>query len=232
MSDERLGREGEKPVPIVLQEPPKPEVVKFIRENGVPIAGALSLILLWCLVNHYSATTVDWSRTKDLTDGFRNVTQGLAFIAGGIWAYFKFVKGRTFKESLVPAISGKFTSIDSVNYLIVTIQIKNVGSSIIEIDHRSALIILEYIASPSTELHKVDDKRVGAFDVFNRADNYIEPNEIIEAQRLIAMPVPLKFAYGLEVQVASMKGFTWRANYIVDKSTLDDKIPQEFYGFW
>ncbi len=215
------------------QQPPKPELVKFLRENGVPIAGILSLVLLWCLVNHYSVTTVDWSRTKDVTDGFRNVTQGLAFIAGGIWAYFKFVKGRMFKESLIPAVSGKFTSIDRVNYLVVTIQVKNVGLSKIEIDHRSALIILEYTSSPSTELHTVDDNnRVGAFDVFNKADNFIEPNEIIEAQRLIAMPVPLNFAYRLEVEVASMRGYTWRANYIVDKGSLDGKVARGFPLFW
>jgi hypothetical protein len=228
MSYEQPGKEIEKPA----QEPPNPEVVKFIRKHGVPIAGALSILLLWCLVNHYSSVTIDWSRTKDVTDGFRNVTQGLAFIAGGFWAYFKFVKGRTFKESLIPGVTGKFTSINNVNYLLVTIQIKNVGASKIEIDHRSALIILEYTTSPSTELHSVDDKRAGAFDVFNKSEKYIEPNEIIEAQRLIAMPTPLKIAYRLEVEVASKKGYTWRANYIVDKGTLNDKIPSAFVALW
>ena len=224
MSDEKPGNEIAKPVPANPPEPPTPEVGKLIKEHAVPITGVLLIILLWCLVNHYSWVTIDWGRTKDLTDAFRNITQGLAFIGGGIWAYFKFWKGRMFKESLIPGVTGKFTSIENVNYLVVTIQIKNVGTSIIEIDHRSALIILEYTTSPSTELHAVPDKRVGVFDVFNEAEKYIEPNEIIEGQRLIAMSTPLKIAYRLEVEVASMQGYTWRANTIVDKSSLSDKI--------
>jgi len=61
-------------------------------------------------------------------------------------------------------------------------------------------------------------------------DRYIEPNEIIEGHRFIAIPNPLKLAYRLEVEVASIAGFTWRASHIVDKSSLSGSIGKELVG--
>jgi hypothetical protein len=63
--------------------------------------------LLFCLVAHYSSTTVDWTSTKNFTDAFANVTQSVALIGGGVWAYFKFAKGRTFQDRLIPDTFGE-----------------------------------------------------------------------------------------------------------------------------
>lgn len=218
-------------VPGPQAQEPNPEGVKWFKENSLPIAGIILIALMLCLIGHYSSVTLDWTRTKDFTDAFRNVTQGLAFIGGGIWAYFKFVKGRTFKESLVPLTSGKFTSIDDVTYLIVTTQVKNVGLSKIEFDRNgSALILFEYNASSESEIHTVSDQRLTAFEVFTKDDRYIEPNEIIEGQRLIAMPKALKLAYRLEIEIASTAGYTWRANNIVERSSFEGKLAAELTG--
>jgi hypothetical protein len=216
-----------KPSPLTpdMEKAPNREAVKWFKENSIPFAVILLLVFLLCLVGHYSSVTLDWARTKDFTDAFRNVTQGLAFIAGGVWAYFKFVKGRTFKESLVPLISGKLTSIDGFAYLIVTTQVKNVGLSKIEFDGEgSAVILFGYESSSEPEIHTVSDKRLTAFEVFTKNDRYIEPNEIIEGQRLVAMPTALKLAYRLEIEIASTAGYTWRANNIVDMRSFNEKL--------
>ena len=106
---------------------PEPNFINWLRENCVPIVGAVSAALVLCLVAHYGSTTVDWARTKDFAQVFATVTQTLALIAGGVWAYFKFAKGRTFRDRLSPTLSGKLVSIDGSVFLIVTVQIKNVG---------------------------------------------------------------------------------------------------------
>src|SRR6185295_3071604 len=108
---------------------PDPNLIIWLRENCVSIVGAVSGALLLCLVAHYSPITIDWTRTKDFTDAFANLTQSLALIAGGVWAYFKFAKGRTFQDRLIPTVTGKVLSIDGSVFLIVTVQIKNVGLS-------------------------------------------------------------------------------------------------------
>ena len=119
------------PVTNTPPSPPQPTVagLKYVREHSFPFLVLSLVALLVCLTAHYSSINVNWATTKDFTDAFRNVTQGLAFIAGGIWAYFKFVKGRTFQESLTPVVLGKFVSVREEVFLIVTVQIKNAGLS-------------------------------------------------------------------------------------------------------
>lgn len=236
-SDKQSSATGLIPSPASLEavnpahEEPDPEAVKWFRDHSVPIAGVILILLLLCLVGHYSSITIDWTRTKDFTDAFRNVTQGLAFIGGGIWAYFKFVKGRTFQESLTPIVTGKFASMDGAVFLVVSTQIKNVGLSKIEFNRTaSALIVFEYIPAVYGEIHTVADKRLTSFDVFGEKDRYIEPNEIIEGQRLISIPGPLRLAYRLELEILSLSGFTWRATTIVDKSTLTDNTVGQLLG--
>jgi hypothetical protein len=202
---------------------PEPDFIKWLQEHSVPITGVVLIVLLLCLIGHYSSTTVDWTKTKDLTDVFRNVTQGLAFIAGGVWAYFKFVKERTFEERLAPFVDGRLAVIDGKVFLVITTQIKNVGLSQITFDKRvSALKVFEYAPTEDSEVVIVADKRLTSFPAFAEKDRCLEPNETIQTQQLIAIPGSLKLAYRLELEVISLRGCIWRANTVVDKSILSD----------
>jgi hypothetical protein len=213
----------EEPTESSLEDEPTPKPVEWIRQYSVPIIGLLLILLIGCLIAHYASITIHWATTKDFTGAIQDVVQILAFIAAGWWAYFKFVKGRTFQESLTPAVSGRFVSLDGVTYLVVSIQIKNVGSSKIDFNRDgSALILFEYIPTSGQEIHTVADKRLTSFDVFKPNERYIEPNEIVEIQRFIAIPGQLKAAYRLEVEILSKSGFTWSATTIVDKASLRD----------
>ena len=210
--------------PSSLPEKPPSET----RTRMVVIAVVSTAAFIICIVGHFSSLIPNFSRTKEVIEAAKNVFEMGAIVGGGAWAYFKFIKGRTFKESLVPAVAGKFSYIDDVLYLIVTTQIKNVGLSKIEFDRNgSALIVFEYNSSSATEIHTVAENRLTAFDVLDENDRYIEPSEIIEDQRFIAVPGPLKIAYRLEVQIASTAGYTWRTASIVDKSSLSDRITKE-----
>jgi len=217
----------EKPKDSSLESGPTPKPLQWIRENSLPLIAVLILLLIVCLVAHYSSIKIDWATTKDFTGAIQDIVQILAFIAGGYWAYFKFIKGRTFQESLTPAVSGRFVPLDGVIYLVVSVQIKNVGSSKIDFNRdASALILFEYIPTSGQEIHTVADKRLTSFDVFKPNDRYIEPNEIVEIQRFIAIPGQLKAAYRLEVEILSKSGFTWSATTIVDKASLRDNTTE------
>lgn len=159
-------------------------------------------------------------------------TQGLAFIAGGIWAYFKFRKGRTFQESLAPAVSGKFAFIDGTTYLIVTTQVQNVGLSKIEFSQVGcALIVFEYTPGTGSKMHSVTNRRLTSFEVFDENNPRIEPNEIIAQQMLIAIPGSIQIAYRLKLQIRSLAGYRWFATTIVDKSTFSDNATvEQFLG--
>ena len=204
---------------------PIPRPLHWIKENSLPIVVVLLIGIVLCLVAHYSSIKIDWATTHEATGSIVDVFQVLALIAGGWWAYFKFIKGRTFKESLPPAVAGRFVSLDGVVHLIASIQVKNVGSSKIDFDREtSALILYEYTPSSNDEIHLVADKRLTSFAVFNEKDRYIEPNEVIQVQRFISIPGPLKLAHRLEVEILSKHGYIWTAASIVDRSSLRDNV--------
>lgn len=210
---------------------PKPDFINWFEKNSIPLAGFILGALILCLIGHYSSITVDWTKTKDFTDAFRNVTQGLAFIAGGFWAYFKFVKGRTFQESLSPVVTGRFASIDGGVFLVVTTQIKNVGLSQITFNQKgSVLIVFEYAPGGGSQIITVADRRLTSFAALDENDRYIEPGETIEMQRLISIPGSLKVAYRLELEIVSTNGYIWHATTIVDKSTVGDNKVAELIG--
>ena len=202
---------------------PDPDFIKWLKEHCVPICGMVLGALVLCLVTRYSSTTVDWTRTKDFTEAVANVSQSLALIGGGVWAYFKFAKGRTFEDRLIPNVSGKFVSIDEFVFLIVTTEMKNVGLSKIGFNPKATiLIVFEYIPSTTNEIGIVQNDRLSSFKVFGDQDRYIEPNEVVERQCLIALPRVSNVGYQLEFEVVSDSGYTWRATTIVDRSSFKD----------
>jgi hypothetical protein len=206
---------------------PVPKPLHWLKDNSLPIVGLLLLVSLVCLAAHYSSIKIDWATTHDFTGSIQDLVQVIAFCAAGWWAYFKFIKGRTFQESLTPSVKGRFVSLDGVVYLVATIFIKNVGSSRIDFDHAaSALVLYEYMPSEDVEIHAVEEKRLTSFAVFKGKERYIEPNEDIEVQHFISIPGPLKLAYCLEMEILSNAGFSWSAMSIVDKSTLRDNVAE------
>ncbi|MFN2532156.1 MAG: hypothetical protein ABR555_12755 [Pyrinomonadaceae bacterium] len=175
--EERSGRQ--------LEDEPTPKPIEWLRQYGLTIMGLLTILLLGCLVAHYSSITIHWSTTKDFTGALQDIVQILAFIAAGCWAYFKFIKGRTFQESLTPAVNGRFVSLDSVTYLVVSIQIKNVGSSKIDFDRdASALIFFEYVPTSGQEIHTVADKRLTSFDVLSQRTDTLSLKKLLKSNAL------------------------------------------------
>src|SRR5689334_12347387 len=212
------------PTPGLAPDEPVPRPLQWFRDNSLPLSGLLLLVLACCLVAHYSPLKIDWGITHQFTGSIQNVVQVLALCAGGCWAYFKFVKARTFQQSLTPTVSGRLVVLDGMFYLIATIQIKNVGSSGIDFDREAnGLILYEYSTKPEATVHAVTDERITSFPIFEaQKKRYAEPKEDIEVQRLISIPGPLKLAYRLEAEILSTSGFTWRAASIVDKTCLRD----------
>jgi hypothetical protein len=200
---------------------PDPNFIKWLKDNCVPIAGTVFGALVLCLVVHYSSTTVDWTRTKEFIDAFANVTQSLALIAGGIWAYFKFAKGRTFQDRLTLTVSGRFVSIDRSIFMVVTMQLKNAGLSRISFDRKvSSLVVSEYVPAEAAAIMTVTSNSLDRFEVFTDRDRYIEPNEFVERQMLIALPRASPIGYQVEFQVLSDTARGWRTTAIVEQSAF------------
>ncbi len=209
--------------PNPAEREPDPHPVLWFRENSVPITVLILLILLASLIALYFSIRTPGSRAKAFSDILKNFVEVAAIITGGLWALFKFRKGRDFQESLIPLVRCRFGSIDNLVYLVVTTQIKNVGQAKIEFDQKgTALVLYEYKSSSQTEVHTMAYERLTSFDILGEDDRYIEPNETIQTERIIAIPSPSRFGYRVEAIVASDSEYTWCSAAIADRVALSD----------
>jgi hypothetical protein len=209
-------------------EPPNPQGVKWFREYSIPIAGIILIALFACLIAHYTPLPAKLAASKDSWDATKNFFEVLAIIVGGGWAIFRFRIGREFQESLIPIVSGKLIFNDNEYYLVVHIQIKNVGQSKINfLPKASTLKLFQYtkLSSVPTLPLTVPDTRINQFDPLNENDKYIEPNEIIEGIQFIAMPNNPDLGIRLDLEIISAKNdYTWRTSCRVEKFSGNDNI--------
>jgi hypothetical protein len=205
------------------EEEPMPRPLDWLKEHSLPIIGLLGVVLLISVGSRYSSIEINWQRTSTVTGPLRDVVQVVAFLAGACWAYFKFIKERTYSEILVSSVNGRLVSLDGLVHLLVTTQIKNVGSSKVDFNAPgSTLILLECALSNEEKIHTVATMRLTSFEIFTPANKHIEPNETLELKVLISMLTPLKLAYRVEVEIESKSGAWWKASDIVYKTNLVD----------
>lgn len=197
---------------------PRPEWVEWFKEHCIPICGVLMMLLGFSLISHFPAGT-GWSKARDITDTLAKVVQTLAIIVAGGWGYFRFIKGRVYQESLIPIVSGKLLTIDSQTYLIVKISVENVGQSVVEFaPDASSLKVFGYINPTSSEIMPVTDIKLAQLVALDHLS--IEPKEIIAKTSFISMPIEVRVALRLELEITSnhRKKYTWRTSFLVEKS--------------
>lgn len=161
---------------------------------------------------------VDWHGLLDNADKIIRIA---ATILAGIWAYFKFVRGRIYRPRLEPSVSGKSFWRDQKHYLIISTRLKNVGSSKISIDKETSGVRV-FLCDAFTQTTPPDEAewvRVATFPVFEQ-HGWIESSELIEDQRLVVLP-PNQIAAKLELRIVA-KGINWYARTILQLTDVID----------
>lgn len=86
-----------------------------------------------------AATTLppsDLDVVKTWTEIVTGVVTALALIVGGIWAYYKFIKGRIYRPRLEITIDPEWRTLEEGRVLEVTVAVKNIGSSFVRLLHK------------------------------------------------------------------------------------------------
>jgi hypothetical protein len=158
---------------------------------------------------------------KDFWDIAAHIAQVVGFTVGGVWAYFNFVKSRTYHPRMELSVSGELRSIGNQQYLVPRVTLKNIGNSKISLPNNIAgyrIWIAKDDVDETGELRWSDGGKV-AYAIFEDHD-WIEPGELIfDELRMFAIPsdcVAAKVHARLEAPVGWFrKNTTWNCSTIV-----------------
>jgi hypothetical protein len=166
---------------------------------------------------------------KTIADIVRNVATAVALIVGGIWAYFKFVKGRTYRPRLEIGLFGQWRLINGEHQLHARITVKNIGASVVTLLQpgtglRVSLLATEQPAAPAPAVW--ESQRVFKVLVEHQ---WIEPGETVSDDLLLRLdvtdPVPTLFEARLVWRWSKRGGNieVFARRVIAVESTIDEK---------
>jgi hypothetical protein len=153
---------------------------------------------------------------SDVLDIVDKVTKILALFIGAAWAYLNYLRGRTFKRRLEPAITGKTIRTKGVLLLSGVAQAKNVGLSKVAIQQRgTAIEVLAIVNRLSEERPALGTQDVAVLSVFE-VHGWIEPGEVIEESFLVPVAEhPEILAFRLRLRIVS-EGIEWNCDSVVE----------------
>lgn len=160
--------------------------------------GALSTAQTWADIAQKTAATI-------------------AIVGTAGWAYFKFVRGRTFRRRVELTISGEVRQRPGIVYLSTNATVKNIGLSKFEIDHeKSGLRVMAHSSeTPANEARLAEWEPVSTWPVLEEQEK-LEPGEPAGEELLIEIPDEGRLAFKLQLWVSSKEGESWEATAIVN----------------
>ena len=147
---------------------------------------------------------MDWTTVLDNLD--KGVTI-VAIITGGTWAYYHFIRGRTYNLRLESAVSGSAECVGGETYIVATAKLKNVGLSKVEVEPVGSGLLFYKGTINRTEkddsgFHRVEWEALGALPVFeNHA--WIESGEPISEEQMVVVPGCDKAPFEVALRIVS-----------------------------
>ena len=184
------------------------------------------IFLLGIVIMILLPKSIDWGATWENLENFtgtvEHVITVITLILGGFFTYYKFIKGRVFISRLEPEVSGEIISLYNTNYLRISVELKNVGSSKVEITNDG--VSLDIFAEKSRHTVPAEDAQkrkvrsvnwdaLWPFDILGR-HAWIEPGETIRDQVLIELLTNENIAYKVDLVIFA-SGTRWTATSVV-----------------
>ena len=145
----------------------------------------------------------------------------LAIVIGGIWAYYKFIKGRLFKPKLELSIKSQIECYKTYKELLMDYKIVNVGLSKVNLS-TCGIRIWKYISRADTlDIENVQWAKIGSFPAFEK-HQWIEPGETINEMNLVALNDD-KNSYYKSVLIINGENQTWESISITRINFNEDK---------
>ncbi len=156
---------------------------------------------------------------KDVVQIFSNVVTALATILAGVWAYYRFVKGRVFEPRLTLTAKAHRLRIRTSEYVLSTVELSNVGLSKIDFNN-ATLRVCSLSGNAEPDLLKVP-KRVW-LDTLGilLAHSSIESGEVLTEQNLLVLPSGHDLPILLDFRVVA-QGMSFTASIVAEPAAAE-----------
>jgi hypothetical protein len=133
------------------------------------------------------ATPLD--NIKTFVDIVGTSVTAVALIIGGVWAYFKFVKGRTYRPRLEVGLFGQWRSVDDKDLVQARITVKNIGASVVTLLQEGTGLRVSVLApdQPKAPTSAIWE-RLKVFEILTD-HNWIEPGETVSDDLMLDLGV-------------------------------------------
>jgi hypothetical protein len=167
---------------------------------------------------------LDVNKLLNWTKLAQQIVQTLAILIGGIWAYFKFIRGRTFASRAEVSVKGTLFSLEDRQIIKATVFVRNTGASKITVEKQGKVIRL-YGAKLLEASAPIEWIQLRIDPIFE-SHGWIESQEIITEELLLPVSTAhdedvSRSAYKLEALVFgklgrfSRKGVKWSGDTII-----------------
>lgn len=155
---------------------------------------------------------LDVALWRDGSDLLLNVVSTVGIVIGGVWAFMKFVWGRTFRERLEASVNGEVEAKGGPAFVHAVIKVSNVGLAKVPLRQVGSGLRLFSSSRPSDDEVGAKWSRVTTVGVLG-GHNWIEPGETIHNHVLLALPEDMTTPWQLELHLVSDK-HSWVARCI------------------
>jgi hypothetical protein len=155
----------------------------------------------------------DWRQTGDDTVGLQeatatvyNIVTSSAVVIGGVWAYFKFVRGRTFAHRAELSVSMSLGRSAGGLYLCVTVVLKNTGLSKLPLNNNMKAIRLFGMTGQADDRpNGTEWERILTLPVLDQHE-WLEAQETVTDSVICRLPAAAKADTHVAYQVEAVIG--------------------------
>lgn len=158
---------------------------------------------------------------KMLVDVLGTFVTAAAVVIGGLWAYFKFWKDRTYRPRLEVNITGVWVDLNGTSGLHVVVTVKNIGRSVVYLQQEGTWLDIYPMLPPTPPQATADwgnyDRLTLLYD-----HEWIEPGETVADDLIAAVP-----RGELPTLVEARLIWRWRGS---DNEKVKDKVKGDAKG--
>lgn len=155
---------------------------------------------------------------RSWADAVGTAVTAVAVVTGGLWAYFKFAKGRTFRPRLEIEMSGQWLKVNRTYWLQVRIRVKNIGASKVTLRQEGTGLRVRVLAAAQRPAPDYARWKPAGWLTVLEDHAWIEPGETVSDDLLLGLGpggVPVRLDARLVVARKVLKNIEVNARQVL-----------------